>query len=62
MTLDARGLRTAAGCTGHAARGIHHRLSHLELRWTPEEVAEWREVPNAFITAALSEGVVLYEQ
>ncbi|MGB3216223.1 MAG: nucleotidyltransferase domain-containing protein, partial [Anaerolineae bacterium] len=32
------------------------------LVWTPEEVAEWREVPNAFITAALSEGVVLYEQ
>ena len=28
---------------------------------TPEEVAEWREVPNAFITAALSEGMVLYE-
>jgi predicted nucleotidyltransferase len=32
------------------------------LVWTPEEVAEWREVPNAFITSALSEGVVLYEQ
>jgi len=32
------------------------------LVWTPEEVAEWREVPNAFITAALSEGVVLYER
>ena len=31
------------------------------LVWTPEEVAEWREVPNAFITAALSEGMVLYE-
>lgn len=32
------------------------------LVWTPEEVAEWREVPNAFMTAALSEGMVLYEQ
>ncbi len=32
------------------------------LVWTPEEVAEWREVPNAFITTALNEGLVLYEQ
>ena len=30
--------------------------------WTPEEVAEWRDVPNAFVTAALSEGIVLYER
>ena len=30
--------------------------------WTPEEVAEWTNVPNAFITKALSEGVVLYER
>jgi len=30
--------------------------------WTPEEVAEWRNVPNAFITTALNEGVVLYER
>lgn len=29
--------------------------------WTPEEVAEWRNVSNAFITTALNEGVVLYE-
>jgi len=29
--------------------------------WTPEEIAEWRNVPNAFITTALNEGVVLYE-
>ncbi len=32
------------------------------LVWTPEEVAEWRAAPNAFITAALSEGVILYER
>ena len=32
------------------------------LVWTPEEVAEWRDVPNAFITEALREGVVLYER
>lgn len=30
--------------------------------WTPEEVAEWRNVPNAFITTAVNEGVVLYER
>ncbi len=32
------------------------------LVWTPQEVAEWSEVPNAFITCALKEGIVLYEQ
>ena len=30
--------------------------------WTPEEVAEWRNVPNAFITTAVREGIVLYER
>jgi predicted nucleotidyltransferase len=30
--------------------------------WTPDEVAEWRNVPNAFVTTALGEGVVLYER
>jgi len=30
--------------------------------WTPAEVAEWSAVPNAFITRALDEGRVLYEQ
>jgi predicted nucleotidyltransferase len=30
--------------------------------WTPREIAEWQNVPNAFITAALREGVVLYER
>ena len=29
--------------------------------WTPEEVDEWRLVPNAFISRALREGRVLYE-
>ncbi len=32
------------------------------LVWTPEEVAQWRDVPNAFITTAVQEGVVLYER
>jgi predicted nucleotidyltransferase len=30
--------------------------------WTPEEVDAWRNVPNAFITAALREGRTLYER
>ena len=30
--------------------------------WTPEEVAEWRHVPNAFITTVVEEGIVLYER
>lgn len=30
------------------------------LVYTPEEVKEWSEVPNAFVTAALREGRVLY--
>jgi hypothetical protein len=32
------------------------------LVWTPEEVAEWQDVPNAFITTVVRAGVVLYEQ
>ncbi|MGO9464875.1 MAG: nucleotidyltransferase domain-containing protein [Isosphaeraceae bacterium] len=28
--------------------------------YTPEEVNEWSSVPNAFVTAALREGKVLY--
>jgi len=30
--------------------------------WTPEEVQEWQDVPNAFITRVLAEGKVLYEK
>lgn len=29
------------------------------LVWTPEEIAQWRNVPNAFVTEAVQEGVVL---
>jgi len=29
--------------------------------WTPEEIMEWQNVPNAFITTALEEGVIVYE-
>ena len=31
------------------------------LVWTPEEVAEWQDVPNAFITRVVREGLVLHE-
>ncbi|MGH9328449.1 MAG: nucleotidyltransferase domain-containing protein [Terriglobia bacterium] len=30
------------------------------LVWTPQEVAEWAGVPNAFITTVLREGKTLY--
>lgn len=30
--------------------------------WTPAEIMEWANVPNAFITTALREGRVLYER
>jgi len=29
--------------------------------WTPAEVAEWRNLPNAFINEAIREGKLLYE-
>lgn len=29
--------------------------------YTPSEVEEWREVPQAFVTTAIREGRVLYE-
>jgi len=30
--------------------------------WTPQEIEEWAQVPNSFITAALREGRTLYAQ
>ncbi len=30
--------------------------------YTPEEIEEWREVPQAFVTTALREGKTLYER
>ncbi|MBL0061873.1 MAG: nucleotidyltransferase domain-containing protein [bacterium] len=30
--------------------------------YTSEEIAEWREVPQAFVTTAIREGKVLYEK
>jgi len=29
--------------------------------WSPEEIEEWKAVPNAFITTILREGRVIYE-
>lgn len=30
--------------------------------WTPQEVEEWKTVPNAFISTVLTEGKLLYER
>lgn len=30
--------------------------------YTPEEVEEWREVPQAFVTTAVREGTTIYER
>lgn len=30
--------------------------------WTPDEIAAWANVPNAFITTVLREGRILYER
>ena len=30
--------------------------------YTPEEIEEWSEVPQAFVTTALREGKTLYER
>ena len=30
--------------------------------WTPDEIAAWQAVPNAFVTTALREGRTLYER
>ena len=30
--------------------------------WTPQEVDEWKAVPNAFISTVLAEGKLLYER
>ena len=50
-------------------RAGRYRLALLKLFpakdivvWTPAEVEAWRGVPNAFITAILAEGKVLYER
>ena len=32
------------------------------LVWTPDEAAEWSAVPQALVTTAINEGVVLYER
>lgn len=49
------------------AAPIRHAISGLFpskdiVVYTPEEVLEWEDVPNAFVTTALSEGKVLYEK
>ena len=43
-----------------ALKGLGHPKDILV--WTQDEVDEWGNVPNAFITTALREGKVLYER
>ena len=50
-------------------RGRAYRRSLVDVHpskdivvWTPDEIATWANVPNAFITTALAEGQVLYER
>jgi len=52
----------------YARAGVYYRsLASLPaevevLVYTPEEVEEWKNVPEAFLTTALREGVTLYER
>ena len=52
----------------HARAGAYYRaLSDLPVEFdivvfTPEEVADWQAVPQAFITTATREGRTLYER
>jgi predicted nucleotidyltransferase len=46
---------------------LYTRLADLPVEieivvYTPEEVSEWSEVPQAFVTTALREGKVIYER
>ncbi len=43
-----------------ALKGL--RFSKDIIVWTPVEVERWKNVPNAFITTVLKEGIVLYER
>lgn len=49
------------------ARALYSALADLPLEvdivvYTPREVQEWSQVPQAFATTALREGMVLYER
>ena len=46
---------------------LYARLANIPaevdvLVYTPEEIAEWSAVPQAFVTTAVREGKVLYER
>jgi len=50
-------------------RGVAYRRALVAVHpskdivvWTPDEIATWANVPNAFITTAFREGRVLYER
>ncbi|MEN6355465.1 MAG: nucleotidyltransferase domain-containing protein [Armatimonadota bacterium] len=46
---------------------LYTKLADLSVEvevvvYTPEEVSEWSQVPQAFVTTALREGKVIYER
>ena len=45
-----------------ATHGVSPGRDRDIVVWTPEEVVEWEDVPNHFVTTALREGRVLYER
>jgi len=52
----------------HLRSGVYYRsLATLPTEvdvmvYTPEEVEEWQNVPQAFVTTAIREGISLYER
>ena len=62
-TAYVEGVATAADFQGQGfATAVMKRLAKEIVVWTQDEVAEWRDVPNAFITTVLNEGLVVYER
>ncbi|HUU22011.1 MAG TPA: nucleotidyltransferase domain-containing protein, partial [Phycisphaerae bacterium] len=49
------------------ARPVYAAIADLPAEvevvvYTPQEIEEWRQVPRAFVTTALRQGKVLYEE
>ena len=49
---------TRSPCYYHALAGVFPAKDIVV--YTPKEVKEWSDVPNAFVTVALREGKILY--
>ena len=46
----------------HALAGLPIEVDTEVMVYTPQEVEEWKGAPAAFVTTALREGKVLYEE